>query len=407
MQTVAQRLQLHVVYHLVDKSILQKQTGFLQRDTTLAHVEECRIIQLSHRRTVGTFHVVGINLQHRLGVHTCLLRGREVLVRHLRGSLLSAMLYQHPAGKGTHRLIVEHILIKFVGCAMRHLMCYQRVIVHMLFLVSYHTTIALALSPLARECQVELIACHTIMQRDDIMRHTTVALLVNIHIAYTYILIMRLLQTVEVQRSVLAHEGLYHLRGQEVAVISGMVAEQHLDFCPLFHHDEHTTVHHQVGHHALRILGRCLQDINHLNGTVNLHVLRHIHQQAILRQHRVKCGNGILTGLSQLRVVLAHQLRIVTHRADNHTLRQMSLWFLVVEKHIVHHKIETGTQVGHVTMEGLVGIHRNLQTIDVHTKVRLKELLDIGVFIAFHLFRWETLLAKVLKSLITHSVHRL
>ena len=100
-----------------------------------------------------------------------------------------------------------------------------------------------------------------------------------------------------------------------------MIAEQHFYFGTLFEYNQYATVHHQVGHYMLRVLWGGLQDVNHLNGAIHLHVLGHVNQQSVLCQHGVECCNGILTSLSQLGVVLAHQLRVIAHRADHNAFR--------------------------------------------------------------------------------------
>jgi hypothetical protein len=76
--------------------------------------------------------------------------------------------------------------------------------------------------------------------------NTTVGLLVDIHIAHTDILRMRLFQTIEIQRGIFTDKSLDDLCGQEIFIVSGMVSEQHFYFGTLFEHDEHTTIHHQV-----------------------------------------------------------------------------------------------------------------------------------------------------------------
>ena len=148
---------------------------------------------------MGTLHIVGINLQHRLGVHTCLFGGCQVLVGHLRGGLLCTMLYQYTTCKSTCCLVVEHIFVEFIRGAMRNFVHNQRVVIHMLLFIGNDATIALALSTFAREGEVELVASNTIMQRNHIMVYTTVSLLVNIDIAYAYILMMCLLHAIEVE----------------------------------------------------------------------------------------------------------------------------------------------------------------------------------------------------------------
>ena len=162
-EAVAEGFELHVVDDLVDEGILQEHFGFLQRNASLTHIEKGSIVELTNGRAMSTLHVVGIDLKHRLGVHTSLFGDREVLIGHLRGSLLSTMLYQHATSKGSNGLIVEHVFVKLVRGAMRNLMGNQRIVIDVLLLVGYHTTIALAFGTLTRESKVQLIAGDTIV----------------------------------------------------------------------------------------------------------------------------------------------------------------------------------------------------------------------------------------------------
>ena len=198
-ETVAKGFETHVVDDLVDEGVLQQELGLVERNTSLTHVEEGRIVELANGRAVGTFHIIGIDLEHGLGVHTGLTGGRQVLVGHLRGGLLGPMLHEHTTSKGTCGLIVEHVFVEFVRGAMRCLMGNERVVVDVLLLIGYHTAIALALGTLAREREVEFVAGDTIVQGDDIVVDTAVGLLVDIDIAHAYILIMGLLETLEIE----------------------------------------------------------------------------------------------------------------------------------------------------------------------------------------------------------------
>ena len=110
-QTVFQRFELHAVDHLIDEGKLQQQLGFLLTDAALAHVEHSLVVELTHGRTMTTFHIIGINLQLWLGVHARLLRGAEILVAHLRVGLLRSLLYKHPTGKGSRGLTIENVLV--------------------------------------------------------------------------------------------------------------------------------------------------------------------------------------------------------------------------------------------------------------------------------------------------------
>ena len=93
-------------------------------------------------------------------------------------------------------------------------------------LVGNHTTIAETLSSLALEYEVKAVAGDTVMKRDDVMVYTAVSLLLDIHVAYTTVLVMSLLQAIEVETGILANISLDNLSSEEVLVIGCMVAEE-------------------------------------------------------------------------------------------------------------------------------------------------------------------------------------
>ena len=130
---------------------------------------------------------------------------------------------------------------------MRYLVSDKRVVVDVLLLISDHTTVALTLGTLTRKSQVELVAGDAVVQSDDIVVHPTVSLLVDIDIAQAHILIMGLFEAIEIERGILTNIGLNHLCGEEVTVVSSMVAEKHLNFGTLFENDEYATVDHETG----------------------------------------------------------------------------------------------------------------------------------------------------------------
>lgn len=147
----------------------EEQLSLLAAHTTLLHIEQCGIVELTNSTSMRTLHIIGINLQHRLGEHTGCLRSTEVLVGFLRNSLLGTMTNQYSAGKSTTCLTIEHILIKFVAGTMTHLMIDERIVINHLVLVGNHTTIAEALGSLALEYEVKTVAGNTVMKRDDVM----------------------------------------------------------------------------------------------------------------------------------------------------------------------------------------------------------------------------------------------
>ena len=70
--------------------------------------------------------------------------------------------------KSTYSLIVQHVLVKFIALAIRHLMINQRIVVHTLLLVCHHTPIHVNLCILATKGNVCSIASQTIVERNGI-----------------------------------------------------------------------------------------------------------------------------------------------------------------------------------------------------------------------------------------------
>ena len=77
------------------------------------------------------------------------------------------------------------------------------------------------------------------------MLHAAVTVLTHINIAYTDVLCMRFLHAVKVNLGVLASKHLYDLCSEEVAVVSGVVAEKQLYFSTFFSNDKDTAIGHK------------------------------------------------------------------------------------------------------------------------------------------------------------------
>ena len=217
MQTVAQRSELYGIDHFVDKCEFEQQFGFFQRYAALAHIEQGGIVELAHCASVCTLHVVSVYLKHRLGVYVGVAGGTDVLVAHFRDCLLGSGAHEHTTGKGSLGLSVEHILIKLVACTVRHTMVYQSIVVHMLPLVGYHAAVKPAFGPLTRHDEIGAVARNAVVQRDDVVVDTAAGLLLDIQIAHSHVLCMRLLKAVKVKTGIVPYVCLYDLRGQKTA----------------------------------------------------------------------------------------------------------------------------------------------------------------------------------------------
>ncbi len=223
---------------------------------------------------------------------------------------------------------------------MRHLVRDERVVIHMLMLIGNDTTKAVAFRPLAREGEVELVAGDAVVQGDDIVVDPTVGLLVDIYITHAHVLGVRLLHAVEIQRCVLTHEGFDNLCSQEVAVVGGMIAEEHLQLSPLLQDDQYTTVYHEVWSVECGVrseIGRGFQDVDDLYGPINHYPFGDIDIQSVLCQHGIQIRHRIMILGSQLMVMRGGGK--VFQGADDHSFGQMTLRQGLGIESIVHHEI--------------------------------------------------------------------
>ena len=118
----------------------------LQKRTSAAnvpHARRCRaaayrtehFVKLAYRSTMTALHIIGINLQLRLGIHMRFASGAKITVRLLGTRRLRTRTYQYQTGKSTDRLVVEHILKEFVAGTVGHSVVYGGIVVHMLVLI--------------------------------------------------------------------------------------------------------------------------------------------------------------------------------------------------------------------------------------------------------------------------------
>ena len=83
-QTVAQILQAYLVDHIDHERLHQHLAGLSQRYSTATHIEQRGRVELPRRGPVGTFHVIIVDKQLRLGVHPCPGGGKQVAVALVR-----------------------------------------------------------------------------------------------------------------------------------------------------------------------------------------------------------------------------------------------------------------------------------------------------------------------------------
>ena len=215
-------------------------------------------------------------------------------------------------------------------------MVYHRIVVYVLLPVGHDTAAEITFSTLAFEYKVGTIACNSVVKCDDIVIHPTVGLLLDIHIAHPDILVMGFLQTVKIELSVGFHVRLYHLCGQEIAVVHRVIAEKKLCFCTFFEYDQHPAVDHQIDIRA--------ENIHHLNGAIYLYAPRNIHNESVFGQHRVERRYRIVGRLGQLCIITGNKLGPISshsvERINQNALGQLYFGLRSGVKTVVDNEIQ-------------------------------------------------------------------
>ena len=180
MQAVLEGVEAHSVNHVGDKGLHQQATCLVDADAAGAHVEQGLLVKLTNSRTMGTHHIVGVNLKLGLGVHLGSGSTAQVTVALIGLDTRAIGLNQNLAGKGTDGLVIEHILEHLVAVATGCIVADKRVAIHMLLTAGDGHAQQLGLGMLAVDLDVVVIAGKTIDERDAVDEHIAALVLVNV-----------------------------------------------------------------------------------------------------------------------------------------------------------------------------------------------------------------------------------
>ena len=351
---------------------------------------------------MGALDVVGIDFEHRLGIHAGRVCGTQVGIRLLGNGLLRPLANEHPAGKGTQCLTVEHVLIEFRALAVGHAVVDERVVVDVLLLVGHHTPEHPRLGILAAEGHVGAVARQSVVEGYAVQGCRGVALLVDIHVREATALDVRFLKLVQFEVGILAHKHLAHLGCQEIAVVDGMVAEEDFGLSSVLQHDEQATVDHQVN------VGT--QDIDNLQRALDDGVFGNVDEQSVLGEHRVQGIQPVLAAAGQAAITVLDELgvfcRSLGQRHHQDALGKGGRGESPVIETVVDDEVERCAQVGHVAAEYFIRIYGNVDVSEVQPIVGGKRLGNVGVLVALQLLRGESQAAEILAGLFARLVQQ-
>ena len=94
-------------------------SGRVQSNAASPQIKNGLLVQLADRRAVRAFHIVGIDLELRFGVHRRLVAEQDVLVGLLRVGLLRDRMHENAAVKHALRFVVQDSVEIFVTRAVR------------------------------------------------------------------------------------------------------------------------------------------------------------------------------------------------------------------------------------------------------------------------------------------------
>ena len=79
-QTFTKLLDMNQLDYIIGKGHAKHSLGFSQRNAALTQIEESVVVQLPRSHTMRTLHIIGIDLQLRLGVHASRIIQKEVAI---------------------------------------------------------------------------------------------------------------------------------------------------------------------------------------------------------------------------------------------------------------------------------------------------------------------------------------
>ena len=301
----------------------------------------------------------------------------EVAVGLLGISMLCSFTYQYFSGKRTCRLIIQYIFKQLITSAISNLVVNESMIVHLFILIGNDHTTQIDLSSTSGQSYFSCITRSTVMQSHTIQKHITVCLLVHIEVTETHCAGMGFFQFIKIESSIFFCKDLNNLSRKEIYIIHGMITNQQTSLRTFFQHNQHTAVHHKINIST--------QYVHQLNGFVHHHAFRHIQHKAILGKSSIEGGHTILGSICQLTIILLDQSRILFRQlfqaAKQHSFRQLCLRQSLTIKSIVYYKIKSGTHIRYIALEHFIRIHRNVESVQIQTIIRLEQLAHIRIFI--------------------------
>ena len=161
---------LHAVEALAGEGEEQELARGHLVDAAGAQVEQRVLLDLADGGAVRALHVVGVDLQLRLGVDLRVVGKQQVAVGLLGVGLLRVLVHDDAAVKDAVRLAIENPVVELPAAAVRAGMLHQHVVVQVLAAIADEETVDQALSPFACQHRVHVVAHQRPAQQQRVRR---------------------------------------------------------------------------------------------------------------------------------------------------------------------------------------------------------------------------------------------
>ena len=148
----------HAIEALTGKGVQQQLPRSSLLDSARAQIEQSILIDLADRRAMGALHVIGMDLQLRLGVNSRVIGEQQIAVRLFGVGLLRVLMDNDAPVEYSMRLRIQNSVVELAAFAVRAGMLDEHVIVEVLMPAPDKKSIDQALRAVARKHRMHVVA---------------------------------------------------------------------------------------------------------------------------------------------------------------------------------------------------------------------------------------------------------
>ncbi len=270
---------------------------------------------------MGAFHVVGVNLQLRLGIDLRVIGKQQVAVGLFRVGFLRVFVNNDAAVKNAVRVTIENAVIELAAAAMRTGMLDEHVIVHVLAAVADEQPVDQTLAAFAGQHRMNVVTNKPPAQKHRMRTHIRAAGLLSAQGGDVKGLAVFALEQIVRNHSVFARDQFGYSVGKGNAAAERDIVFHDAGFSGAFGYDEIS----RIGH--LRMLSRN-GDEQEIDRRFQRRSARQVDVRSVFDECGIQCSEGVALDIQVAAQVRFERCAILRNRpcqaSDPHALRQVS-----------------------------------------------------------------------------------